>query len=139
MCKLASEPGLANIPSVIEPLALVCYEHLMPGSQLVNRLQDMGYRVQTVADTGALVTAAVNAGALVAFVDLATSHADFGELMAQLRRDPATEHLPVIAFSDEQETALQTAAGEAGATLVVSSTALLQHLRPLLDRALAVD
>src|SRR5438445_9362650 len=32
------------------PLALVFYENLLPGSQLVNRLQDLGYRVQTIGD-----------------------------------------------------------------------------------------
>ena len=33
-----------------QPLALVLYEKLLPGSQLVNRLQDLNYRVQTIAD-----------------------------------------------------------------------------------------
>ena len=111
----------------------------MPGSQLVNRLQDLGYRVQTVADASALVATAASAGALVAFVDLVSSHADLAEVIAQLRRDPGTEHLPVVAFCSERETALQTAASQAGATLVVSGTALLHHLKPLLDRALTVD
>ena len=33
-----------------QPLALVLYEKLLPGSQLVNRLQDLNYRVQAIAD-----------------------------------------------------------------------------------------
>ena len=37
-----------------EPLALLYYSNLMPGGQLVNRLQDLGYRVQTLADMAAL-------------------------------------------------------------------------------------
>lgn len=122
-----------------EPLALICYEHLLPGSQLVNRLQDLGYRVQAVADADALVATAASAGALVAFVDLASSHADLSAAIARLRHAPATEHLPIVAFCEDRETALQTAASQAGATLVVSGTALLQHLKPLLDRALTVD
>ena len=32
------------------PLALVFYEKFMPGSQLVNRLQDLNYRVRVVND-----------------------------------------------------------------------------------------
>ncbi len=38
-----------------EPLALVLYERLLPGSQVVNRLQDLRYRVQTVAEARLLV------------------------------------------------------------------------------------
>src|SRR5262245_49139849 len=48
----ARETALAHYadPNMTEPLALVVYEKLLPGSQLVNRLQDLKYRVQTVAD-----------------------------------------------------------------------------------------
>ena len=35
-----------------QPLALFFTRRLMPGSQLVNRLQDLKYRVQTVNDLG---------------------------------------------------------------------------------------
>jgi len=31
-----------------KPLALVYYLNLLPGSQLANRLEDLGYRVQTL-------------------------------------------------------------------------------------------
>ena len=40
---------------MIQPLALVFYERLLPGSQVVNRLQDMRYRVQVVGDPAGLV------------------------------------------------------------------------------------
>jgi CheY-like chemotaxis protein len=122
-----------------EPLALVCYERLMPGSQLVNRLQDAGYRVQTVADANELPPVAAQAGALVAFVDLVARKADAAQAITQLRRQPHTEHLPVIAYAGERETQLQAAARGAGASLVVSDNALLMHLQPLLDQALAME
>ena len=37
-----------------QPLALVVYEKLLPGTQLVNRLQDLHYRVQAVTDADTL-------------------------------------------------------------------------------------
>src|SRR5260370_3650609 len=37
------------------PLALFLYEKLLPGGQLLNRLQDLGYRVQAIADPATLV------------------------------------------------------------------------------------
>lgn len=122
-----------------EPLALVCYERLMPGSQLVNRLQDVGYRVQTVGDARELPTTAEKAGALVAFVDVVARKADAAQAIARLREQAETQHLPVIAYAPEKETALQNAARAAGASLVVNDTALLMHLQPLLDQALAME
>ena len=41
---------LFQADAMTQPLALVLYEKLLPGSQLVNRLQDLNYRVQTIAD-----------------------------------------------------------------------------------------
>jgi CheY-like chemotaxis protein len=122
-----------------EPLALICYERLMPGSQLVNRLQDAGYRVQTVADARELAATAEKSGALVAFVDLVSRKGEVAPAIATLRRQSATEHLPVIAFSGERETQLQEAARQAGATVVVNDNALMMHLQPLLDQALAME
>ncbi len=43
---------MAHVDRMTQPLALVFYEKLMPGSQLVNRLQDLNYRVQAVNDSG---------------------------------------------------------------------------------------
>ena len=122
-----------------QPLALLCYERLMPGSQLVNRLQDHGYRVQTVADVHELAKTAAAAGAIVALVDLVQRKVDVAGAIEKLRREEATRHLPVIAFSGERDTNLQNAARNAGATMVVSETALLMHLQPLLDQALAME
>ena len=49
----------ANIDSIprpmTKPLAIIHYERLMPDSQLLDRLQDLGYRVQTVAEATLLL------------------------------------------------------------------------------------
>jgi hypothetical protein len=45
----------------------------------------------------------------------------------------------VLAFAPESESALQDAARAAGATVVVSETAVLEHLPQFLDQALRVD
>ena len=43
-----------NLFNMTKPLALVFYEKLLPGQQLLNRLQDLGYRVQAVTDATTL-------------------------------------------------------------------------------------
>ena len=121
------------------PLALLCYEDLMPGTQLVNRLQDLKYRVQVIAAPDELLAAAATAGPMLILVDLVSKRGNVCDLIKKLRADPATAHLPIVAFADEAEAELQAAGKAAGATLVVTDAALLPHLPQFIDRALQVE
>jgi CheY-like chemotaxis protein len=121
------------------PLALLLYEKLLPGSQLVNRLQDLKYRVQSVTDPAALVRCAEQEKPMLVLADLAANRGDVCGAIAELKRNPATQHIPVIAFAPENSAELEAAARQAGATLVVSDTAILTHLAPFLDQALQVE
>ncbi len=122
-----------------EPLALVLYEKLLPGSQLVNRLQDLNYRVQTIADAGELVECAEATKPMLVLADLVSKRSDVCAALARLKQTPTTRHLPVIAFSGENTLELQAAAKAAGVTLIVSDTAVLTHLPQFLDQALQVE
>ena len=122
-----------------QPLAFVVYERLLPGSQLVNRLQDLKYRVRTVTDLNALGECARQEKPMLVLADLVSTRHDVCLAIRQLRQAPDTRHIPVIAFAPESATDLQQAAGEAGATLAVSETAILNHLAQLLDQALQVE
>ena len=122
-----------------EPLALFLYEKLSPGGQLVNRLQDCGYRVQTSSNAQALVEQAERDKPLLVLVDLEPSASQTVEAISRLRQNTATSHIPVIAIASATNTSLQENARTAGATLVVSDTAILVHLNELLEQALQVD
>src|SRR5260370_19489704 len=102
-----------------QPLALVLYERLLPGSQVVNRLQDLNYRVQTVADAARLVETAEQAKTLLVLVDLEPASATVCAAIGELKKNPATQHLPVIAFGSDRAPDSQAAALAAGVTLVV--------------------
>ncbi len=119
-----------------QPLALICYEKLLPGSQLVNRLQDLGYRVRALDDAWSLPGCAEREKPLVVLADLDTAGAC--EAIARLKQGAATGHLPVIAFAGQDQAGMQAAARDAGATLVVSVSGLLPQLEELLDQALEV-
>jgi hypothetical protein len=54
-----------------QPLALVYYQKLIPGNRLVNKLQDLNYRVQTVNDPAAFQSCVLSEISLLAIVDLA--------------------------------------------------------------------
>ncbi len=122
-----------------QPLALVLYEKLLPGSQLVNRLQDLNYRVQTVTDPKLLVPCAEQVKPLIILADLDSTRSDVNSAILSLRQHAATSHLPVIGFGSEPSPASLSAAGAAGATLVVSDTAVLNHLAECLEQALRVE
>ena len=122
-----------------QPLALLYYEKLFPGSQLLNRLEDMGYRVQTTSDVDSLKSLAREAKPLVVFLDLRDRQGKLPAIIQLLREGSDTAHLPVIAFAAERETELQESARKAGATIVVNEGALLQHLDHFMEQALQID
>lgn len=121
-----------------QPLALVYYEKLMPGSQLVNKLQDLNYRVQTVNDPASFQSCARAEKPLLAILDLTAGDAISGAIAA-LKTDAATGHIPVIAFAAEGATEVMDAAQLAGAKLVVSEATIANYLPELLNQALQIE
>jgi len=121
-----------------QPLALVYYEKLMPGSQLANKLRDLNYRVQAVNDPASFHSSARDERPLLAIVDLAGGEAVCSAIAA-LKTDAATNHIPVIAFAAEGAAQLLDAAQQAGAKLVVSETTIANYLPELLNQALQVE
>src|SRR5215216_3480393 len=103
-----------------QPLALLLYEKLLPGSQLVNRLQDLGWRVHTSHEDGTLTKTAEEQKPLIVFADLVSSRSNISEAIGNLRRNETTRHIPVIAFTAQEDQAVFDQAIKAGATLVVS-------------------
>jgi len=126
-----------HVGCMTQPLALVYYEKLMPGSQLVNRLQDLNYLVRVVNDLASFQESARAEGPLLAIVDLAGGDA-VCRAIAALKADAATQHIPVIAFAGEQAAELQAASQKAGATLVVGEATIANYLPELLNQALQV-
>ncbi len=121
------------------PLALVFYENLLPGSQLVNRLQDLGYRVLTHTRADTLVAQTAESKPFLAIIDLASQHSDLCQIIQQLRQTPETGHIPVLAFARDAQEELRNAAHAAGATLVAGDVAVLAHLPQLLEQLLEAE
>lgn len=123
---------------VLQPLAIVCYERVMPGSHLVNRLQDLKYRVLTISNPALLAATVQRESPLLAFVDLET-RGEVCDAIQRIKSDEATSHLPIVAFAPDNKPDLLTAAQEAGANLMVGESRLSGHLPQLLEQALSVD
>ncbi len=116
-----------------KPLALVCYANLLPGSQIANRLLDLGYAVQTVPASKLSQTAARDAAMLV----IAEAGSDVCAAIDQLKQNKATQHVPVLAYSDQDKDL--ASARQAGAAMVASSSAILGQLPHLLEQLLVVE
>jgi CheY-like chemotaxis protein len=76
---------------------------------------------------------------MLILTELRAAKHDVCEAIARLKQNPATQHVPVIAFGDEETPDLQKTALAAGVTLIVSEAALLNHLAECLDQALSID
>ena len=121
-----------------QPLALIFYERLMPGSQLVNRLQDLKYRVLAVNNVALLAATATRELPMVLIVDL-EARGEVTGTIEKIKADPATSHLPIIAFAPDNKADLFEAAQKAGASLIIGETTLASHLPQLLDQAMHVE
>ena len=124
---------------MIQPLALITYEKILPGSQLTNRLQDLKYRVQVLSESASLVNAARESKPMVVIADLVSTRNDICAAIGALKASPETHHIPVIAFAPEDQPKLHEAARQAGATLVTADTTILPHLSQFLDQALQIE
>jgi len=76
---------------------------------------------------------------MIVLADLECTRDNVCAAIARLKKTPATQHLPIIAFSAEKATHLQAAAKAAGVTLVVSDVAILSHLPQFLEQALQLE
>ena len=76
---------------------------------------------------------------MLVLADLVSSRDSVCDAIRQLKSSPETQHIPIVAFAPEQAAELQESARAAGATLVVSETAVLTHLPQFLDQALQVE
>lgn len=120
------------------PLAIVFHERLMPGSQLVNRLQDLQYRVLTVNHAAQLALITQRETPLLLFVDVATP-GDINGAITKIKAEATTAHIPIIAFAPEAHRALIEEAKKSGANFAVSETAVISHLDQLIEQALLVE
>jgi len=117
---------------------LLC-ERGVISAQVAQRLEGIRYRLVVINKPAELVAAAAAQQAMIVLVDVEGLAAPAVPAIEQLRTNPATAHIPVIAFAKETDDTLQAALVAKGATLVVNEAAVLSHLSQLLDRALEIS
>lgn len=122
-----------------KPLALVFYESLLPGSQLAGRLGDLGWRVRVESAASKVVSTIRQDPPMLIIAELMLRHGDFCPVIAELKRDAHTNHIPVIGFAPARNKRLHQAAVAAGARLVAADAAILDQLPQLIESALSLE
>jgi CheY-like chemotaxis protein len=123
-----------------KPLALIHYGTLLPGSQLANRLFELGYRVQTVDAAGLerLTEIAEKETPICMVIEIAHK-SPASDAIAKVKANQATAHIPILAFSADTDKSLTAESQKIGATLLASNKAILEQLPQLLDAILMVE
>lgn len=124
------------------PLALIFYESLLIGNQLMNRLQDLGYRVVVVSDLNRLTEQAGETKPLIFVSELGAMSERVCAAVRRLRAASETHHVPVLGMlkpaDRKAEEDLAEAARVAGFTLVASEQSFLAQLPQLLEKVLEI-
>ena len=121
-----------------KPLALVYYSNFMPGSQLANRLLDLGYSVQILNQAAAIPLACERDKPLVLVAEL-WPQTEVCAAVTQIKSNPATQHISVLGYSLTQDEAIQAKAREAGVNLLAGTAAIAEYLPQLLDQIINVE
>jgi CheY-like chemotaxis protein len=124
---------------MMRPLAFVCSENMVLGTQLVDRLQELGYRVEILSDANHLSDQTRAARPFVIVSDLVSRGTDLAPMIKGLRHDQATAHIPIIGMTTNPNQQFHADAIAAGASVVAMESGILAQLPQLLDMALAVD
>lgn len=125
-----------------QPLVILLYERILPGSQLLNRFQDLGYRVLALSELAGprqLAETARREMPLLAVVDMPTEKWDTVAAVSGLRQDAATSHIPVIAIIPANDKNWEARAVQSQASLVVHDNAIIPHLEQFLQQALEIE
>jgi len=125
--------------TMMKPLAFVCSDNMVLGTQLVDRLEELGYRVEIIADAHQLSAQTRSSRPFVIVSDLVSRGTDLVPAIKGLRQDKETAHIPIIGMTTNPNRQFHANAVAAGASVVSMESGILAQLPQLLDMALAVD
>jgi CheY-like chemotaxis protein len=119
---------------VAERLVLALVPDLMFATQIEQVLEHLGYAPAFVRDAAALLARAREEPPALVLLDLAARGVDVPAVIQELKADPATGTLPIVAFGPHLDAAAVAAARAAGADTVVANSKLAFDLPGLLAR-----
>ena len=120
------------------PLVLINYQNLMPGSRLVHRLEELGFRVKSASRSSSLADQVRELSPMVMVCDLEPDMDQNLEAIRTIKGDLQTQHIPILAYANLGDGFLEESARLAGATLIADRSGVLSQLPNLMDHILEV-
>ncbi len=114
---------------------LVVMSDLFFSAKINDAAKKFGTTVVIVQDP-ALAREKIQAGPPMVIVDLNCQSANPLQLIAEMKNNPATRGIPVVAFVSHVQTELRQKAAETGCDLVVPRSVFAQDLLAILERFL---
>jgi CheY-like chemotaxis protein len=125
--------------AMTQPMALIWFGKLLLGSRLTHKLEELGYRVQSLTALESLAEEAERDKPLVVLMGMDSQPERVADAISSLKNKPVTSHLPVIAIVSAHSNASQQTALAAGAKLAVPDTVVLDYLDQFLQQALDMN
>ena len=135
-------PGMQDEPkresgAAAAPAVLLAADDLMFPSRIREALRPTVYRLRVAASAAAVREQAGAEPPAAILVNMSARRFDPGSLIRDLKSDPVTSGVPVLAFAGHVETAKHDAARVAGADMVAANSSVSLHLPKLLARLLS--
>lgn len=124
---------------MMKPLALLLHEKMMPGSRLVTQFEGMDFRVVTIMEPAELAPTALREMPMLVVADLTSRRGDVLGAIAEMLRQEATAHVPVLAYTPREDEKLREEASRAGVKILATDATMLQHLPQFVEHALQVE
>jgi hypothetical protein len=124
---------------MIKALALLLHEKLIPGSQVGARLEELDYRVITIEDPVRLAETARREMPMIIVADLTNHRGEVLAGIAETLADPATAHVPVVAYGIREDEKQRQLARDAGVKVLATEATIVAHLPHFLEHALQLD
>jgi DNA-binding NarL/FixJ family response regulator len=94
----------------------------------------LGFRVEETANATSFVTALRETAPALGIVNLAARGIQALDVIRQVKGDPATASVPLLAFGPHVDTATLNAARQAGCNLAVANSRLVRELPQLIQQ-----
>ena len=124
---------------MIKPVAILLHEKLIPGTQVITRLEELDYRVVIGHEPNALLELVRESMPMIIITDLSSRRAEILDAISSVKGDPAVSHVPVLAYEVREDEHQFAEAREAGVDVLATEATIVPHLAQFIEQALQIE
>ena len=124
---------------MLKPLAMLCMDSPVLGSQLAARLSELGYQIHEVKDPSKLFALTGKHMPFLIITELGQSRQKTLESIRLIRSADSTKHIPILGVDRLTSNQPDPDSLTSGITLVAAEKRILDQLPDLLEQLLAME